>query len=322
MRNSAYCSAVALGLLATACAVDADDAAILSALRFTPEEVGVTRLLNAPTTSFEMLDITVGLDRRAAANLIAHRDGPDGRFGTRDDDLFDDLVEVDAIRYVGGAAIDALVSYASSHGLVPGPNDLLGTFDTVAFTVAQANRALDLVNGASGATLHDAVHLDSRAVTSILAARPIDTMGELAALYYVGATAMRRIQDFTPPPVESCESLTSDLGTAATDMWFTSESDYRLESVTFAVPPTAATIVADLGLPAGTQVETQTLDRFFTQLLYTNDEAAVTALRALLETELRDIQVLRVGRIQVQVYVVGTTRCGGAAGLSTISIET
>ncbi|MGE0784181.1 MAG: nuclease A inhibitor family protein [Sandaracinaceae bacterium] len=322
MRN-AVGGLVALVLLG-ACAADVDDdAAMVEALRFTPEEVGVTRLLNAPTTTFELLDQSVPLDSRAARNLIAHRDGADGLFGTRDDDPFDDLAEVDAVSYVGTLAIDRLIAYAASHGLVPGPDDVLGTFDSVAFTVAEAQRALDVVNTASSATLRESVPLDSRAVTSIMAARPIDTMGELAALYYVGTAAMTRIKAYSAPPVMgSCESLSSQIGTAAAGMWFTSESDYPLTAVTFATPQTTSTILPTLGLPPSTPVETQTVDRFFTQLGYSNDEAAVAALRTLLESDLRDIRVIRVGRIQIQVYVIGTTTCGGAAGFSTVSIET
>ncbi|MBP6630257.1 MAG: hypothetical protein KBG28_18270 [Kofleriaceae bacterium] len=42
-----------------------------------------------------------GLSSRAAKNLVAHRDGADGAFGTADDDLFDDIAEVDAVPYIG-----------------------------------------------------------------------------------------------------------------------------------------------------------------------------------------------------------------------------
>ena len=42
----------------------------------------------------------MGLDRRAAQNIIDHRDGPDGIAGTGDDDLFDDITELDGARYL------------------------------------------------------------------------------------------------------------------------------------------------------------------------------------------------------------------------------
>lgn len=49
-----------------------------------------------------------GVHARAAAELVKHRDGADGRFGTADDDRFDDVAEVDAVPYVGPAAVKQL----------------------------------------------------------------------------------------------------------------------------------------------------------------------------------------------------------------------
>ena len=199
---------------------------------------------------------------------------------------------------------------------------MLGTFDSVTFSVSEADRALDLVNDASDTTLDDEVGLDPRAVSSILAARPIDTMGQLAALYYVGPTAMRNIREFSAAPAETCEGIAAGIADLSADMWFTSESDYRLDVRTFETTPTVDTIGDIVDAPAGTRIGTDTLDRFFEQLGSTNDEQDVQALRDYLETSLSDLRVLRVGEIQVQVFVIGTTPCGGAAGISSISIET
>src|SRR5690606_27916344 len=101
----------------------------------TPEGVGLLAFLNASETTHSVLDDDVPLDKRAAANLVAHRNGPDGVFGTADDDLFDDVAEVDAVPWVGPAAIDKLLAYATAQGYVPSGDDLLGVFDNVAFTV-------------------------------------------------------------------------------------------------------------------------------------------------------------------------------------------
>jgi hypothetical protein len=51
-----------------------------------------------------------GIHERAARSLAAHRDGPDGQFGTDDDDLFDSIDEVDEVAYVGRAAFAQLVA--------------------------------------------------------------------------------------------------------------------------------------------------------------------------------------------------------------------
>lgn len=151
------------------------------------EALGVLELLNAPTTTFDLLDNEIGLDRRAAAGLIEWRDVV-GRFNT--------IAEVDAIRYVGRSALGKLTAYARAHGWIPDPSDDLGTFDGVRFTVGESLLILDLVNTASEEALSDQVRLDRRAVKSIAEARPVTTMTRLAELYYVGTAMLQRMKDF------------------------------------------------------------------------------------------------------------------------------
>ena len=85
----------------------------------TPEGVGLVEFINDEATTFEVLDITVGLDRRAAGNLIAHRDGGDRAWGTTDDDIYNTVDEIDAVRFVGPRTIDRMVGYAAKSGWVP-----------------------------------------------------------------------------------------------------------------------------------------------------------------------------------------------------------
>ncbi len=160
---------------------------------------GVLAFLNDPATDFQILDIDAALDRRAAQNLIDHRNGPDGQFGTGDDDLFDSVAEVDAIRQVGPATLKRLLEFALANGYVGDDDDLLGTFDGVPFTVAEAEAALAFVNYESEQVLDDEVGLDPRAVASILDARPVATMSQLASLYYVGTVGLERIQSHSTP---------------------------------------------------------------------------------------------------------------------------
>ncbi len=149
----------------------------------TPEALGVLDLLNDDATTFELLDIDVNLDRRAAENLMAARP-------------FQTVAEVDAVRWVGNSAMNKLARYARAHGWVPEDDDLLGSYDGVPFTVAEAVAALDLVNTAPETVLRSDVPLDRRAVNSILAARPIGSMDQLAGLYYVGSAMLQRIKAF------------------------------------------------------------------------------------------------------------------------------
>src|SRR5688572_8021420 len=95
----------------------------------TPEADGVLAFVNSAAATFDVLDLDVPLDRRAAANLVAHRDGPDATLGTSDDDPFDTVDELDAIPFVGDAALEALLDYAVANGWVT--SDVAGTWDGV-----------------------------------------------------------------------------------------------------------------------------------------------------------------------------------------------
>ena len=121
----------------------------------TPEGVAVIEFLNDPTTTMELLDDDVRLDKRAAGNLIAHRDGGDRVPGTSDDDLYNDIIEVDNIRWVGPATIQRLVDYVLSIDVVPTGDDHLGVWDGVSFTVTEAERTVAYVNIASLMLLDD-----------------------------------------------------------------------------------------------------------------------------------------------------------------------
>jgi phosphatidylserine/phosphatidylglycerophosphate/cardiolipin synthase-like enzyme len=80
------------------------------------EARAVLALVNDSSVGFVELDDDVGLHATAAENIIAHRDGPDGIPATDDDDRFDDLAELDAIPFIGPAALDRLLAYATAEG--------------------------------------------------------------------------------------------------------------------------------------------------------------------------------------------------------------
>ena len=77
-------------------------------------EEKVLAFLNHPTTTKEVLDVDVGLTSTAAGELIAHRDGPDGVYGTGDDDPFDSLQEVDDVKYVGASTLGQIQAFAQT----------------------------------------------------------------------------------------------------------------------------------------------------------------------------------------------------------------
>lgn len=72
----------------------------------------VLEFVNDPATTVDALR-NIGLRSNAGANIIEHRDGPDGQAGTADDNLFDDIEELDAVPFVGPVSLDALVMTAA-----------------------------------------------------------------------------------------------------------------------------------------------------------------------------------------------------------------
>jgi hypothetical protein len=161
----------------------------------TPEGVGVLDFLNDPSTSLEMLDIDAKLNKKSAKNILHHRDGWDGVAGTNDDNLFNSIAELDAVPWVGNGAITRIIDFAWSWGWIPEGDDVLGSWDKVAFTVNEAIATIDLANTATHTELDKDFGLDRRAADSIAAAQPgIVSVSELSKLYYVGKGALKALK--------------------------------------------------------------------------------------------------------------------------------
>jgi len=132
--------------------------------------------------------------------------------------------------------------------------------------------------------------------------------------------------DTQPADTGDClAELTQEIAPVIKDLLYLSESDYPFESVSFA-DSGSGEITADhflslVGADAGTLVEKRTFDDFFDAYLL-NSDPRYGQMRTILETRLTDTTVIRLGEIQVQVYLVGRTKCGQIAGLKTVSIET
>ena len=65
------------------------------------------------SANFLELDEQAKLSARAAWNIVAHRNGPDGKLGTKDDRLFKDLDELDAVKYVGKSTMKKIKEYVN-----------------------------------------------------------------------------------------------------------------------------------------------------------------------------------------------------------------
>lgn len=173
-----------------------DDGSLMRIAEGSADAMGVLGFLNDSGTTLELLDDTVGLDKRAATSLIEHRDGEDETFGTSDDALFASIAQVDAQYYVGDAAMEALLAYADAQGWVPGPDDVVGSWEGVSFTASQVTAVLGVVNTATQPALDDDAALDSRAAQNIVDTRPFVSIDELGAVSYVGPSALRKLQSY------------------------------------------------------------------------------------------------------------------------------
>lgn len=130
------------------------------------------------------------------------------------------------------------------------------------------------------------------------------------------------------------EYLSEALALATTDLYFMSESDYPYEPVSWPSPaaPTAESVLALSGHDPLSAVSTTDFAHLFAwrgrpvDSDIDDDEANLVRrhrhLRRILEDNLTDTLVVRIGAIQIHVYVVGRTACGETAGVATISIET
>lgn len=129
--------------------------------------------------------------------------------------------------------------------------------------------------------------------------------------------------------------LTNKLKQASDGLLFMSESDYPFE-VVFWPAETQENLTEQklLQLTSHSQdvlVEKVDLDYFFRNSAQEKDwhdrqqEETVKKFQLLVETlksNLSDIQVYRVGTIDIDVYIVGKTSSGDLAGLSTKVVET
>lgn len=122
---------------------------------------------------------------------------------------------------------------------------------------------------------------------------------------------------------------------AAEGLVYTSESDRPFEFVVLPgagdVPPGPRAFAALLGAPADAPAEERELDEFLARHTETADpydaqaqriRPRYEALREVLRTALRGTTVYRIGRVEVECWIVGGDGRGNLAGVRTVAIET
>lgn len=129
--------------------------------------------------------------------------------------------------------------------------------------------------------------------------------------------------------------LLQTLGKVTFGLLFPSESDAPLTPYTFPGPkgtePTPAALLAAEHLPSDAPVETITVADLFDPFAQAGDDASdedkaeaarYRAIVDLLSRELTDLRVFRVGRVDIDVYILGKDPSGNWLGLKTHVVET
>lgn len=144
----------------------------------------------ANTASFEVLDLWVGLDIRAAQAIV------DGRLGQP----FNELQDVYDVDFLAEVSVRKMYTYLYQDGRCPSEIDELGRLDVRCRPIV--HRILELANTASYEVLDDEVRLDRRAAGNILAIRrvtPFTSIADLWAVSYVKTRAIGKMYQFLYP---------------------------------------------------------------------------------------------------------------------------
>jgi len=128
-------------------------------------------------------------------------------------------------------------------------------------------------------------------------------------------------------------NLSEQIKTAAEGLWYISETD--AEIFPFTGSKTDAVTKENLLRQTGRSVDTPVEEREFNQMFerfvkirdwFGAEEKATAgkfaALKSLLEKNLTDLKVFKVGRIELDIYFVGLDKEGNLAGIQTKAVET
>ncbi|MGI8468764.1 MAG: nuclease A inhibitor family protein [Pyrinomonadaceae bacterium] len=127
--------------------------------------------------------------------------------------------------------------------------------------------------------------------------------------------------------------LTKQIRRAIKGLSYTSETDapIKLFAGSAADAVTQENLLGQIGKADNTLVETRNFDDFFSQLTTVQDwfgdeeKAAVAkfaALRDLLKNNLKDLNVFKIGSVELDVYAVGLDANGNLTGIKTKTVET
>lgn len=113
-----------------------------------------------------------------------------------------------------------------------------------------------------------------------------------------------------------------DLTKAMADLLYPSESDFPFDLVEGDTPGESPREFVARVSEADLPIEELAPGTFFDPLLESDDDGRFAILRTTLEAHLAQFRVYRVGRTEIDIYLLGKTKDGAVAGLHTRSVET
>lgn len=128
-------------------------------------------------------------------------------------------------------------------------------------------------------------------------------------------------------------SLSEEIKTAAGGLWYMSETDAGIFPFTGskAAEVSKEILLQQIGKAAGVTIEERDFDQMFERFIkiedwYGDEEKATAAkfaaLKSLLEKNLSDLKVFKVGDVERDIYFVGLDAEGNLAGIQTKAVET
>jgi len=128
-------------------------------------------------------------------------------------------------------------------------------------------------------------------------------------------------------------NLAEQIKNASEGLWYISETDAEIFPFTGskADAVTKENLLAQIGKPPDTPVEERGFDEILARFIKIQDwfgdeekatAAKFAALKSLLEKNLTNLKVFKVGRIELDIYFVGLDKEGNLAGIQTKAVET
>lgn len=173
----------------------------------TVEATALLRFVDYHGTTARVLEVEGGVSSASADRIVSYRNGADGVPGTKDDEVFGSVGELATVSGLSGTSLMRLGQWAVTRGWDDGDDAWVGVYDGVGFSLSDAEATLEVANTAPESILDIEARLRSDAVASILAARPIFSVEQLASLPRVGQVNLSQLRGYAVARAEAAQIL-------------------------------------------------------------------------------------------------------------------